>query len=215
VCIALVVTRDGFPLGYEVFDGNRTDVTTVEDIVEEMEDRYGAASRVWVMDRGMVSRDNVEFLKAGKRRYIVGTPRGMLKKFGNVRYLRVIYRRRMRVCRVGIAFSPSGARPTSDASAASRAQIQSSPDQVRDRRRGVARTAALREEEGARASCGLRAGNHVPVRWKPFRTSTLPSHNERGGRSLNRPHAMRRTEAPRRAFGSRGARVTLQLSIVG
>lgn len=81
VCIALVVTRDGFPLGYEVFDGNRTDVTTVEDIVDEMEDRYGAASRVWVMDRGMVSHDNIEFLRAGKRRYIVGTPRAMLKKF--------------------------------------------------------------------------------------------------------------------------------------
>ena len=81
VCIALVVTRDGFPLGYEVFDGNRTDVTTVEEIVEEMEDRYGAASRVWVMDRGMVSQSNVEFLKAGKRRYIIGTPRAMLRKF--------------------------------------------------------------------------------------------------------------------------------------
>jgi transposase len=81
VCIALVVTKEGFPLGYEVFDGNRTDVTTVEDIVEEMEDRYGAASRVWVMDRGMVSQDNIEFLKAGKRRYIVGTPKAMLRKF--------------------------------------------------------------------------------------------------------------------------------------
>jgi hypothetical protein len=50
----------------------------------------------------------------------------------------------------------------------------------------------FREREGARASCGLRAGHRVPVRWKPFRTSTLPSHNERGGRSLNRPHASRK-----------------------
>lgn len=81
VCIALVVTKDGFPLGYEIFGGNRADVTTVEEIVEEMESRYGAASRVWVMDRGMVSQDNIEFLKEGKRRYIVGTPRAMLKKF--------------------------------------------------------------------------------------------------------------------------------------
>jgi len=81
VCIALVVTREGFPLGYEIFDGNRTDVTTVEEIVEEMEDRYGSTSRVWVMDRGMVSQHNIEFLRDGKRRYIVGTPRGMLKKF--------------------------------------------------------------------------------------------------------------------------------------
>jgi hypothetical protein len=81
VCIALVVTKDGFPLGHEVFGGNRTDVTTVEEIVEEMESRYGAASRVWVMDRGMVSQNNIKFLKRGKRRYIVGTPRAMLKKF--------------------------------------------------------------------------------------------------------------------------------------
>src|SRR5271169_4535789 len=52
VCIGLVVTRDGMPLGYEVFAGNRTDVTTVEEIVGTIESRYGQASRVWVMDRG-------------------------------------------------------------------------------------------------------------------------------------------------------------------
>ena len=63
VCIGLVVTREGFPVGYEVFAGNTTDVTTVEDMVEEMESRFGKASRVWVMDRGMVSEDNLEFLR--------------------------------------------------------------------------------------------------------------------------------------------------------
>jgi transposase len=52
VCIALVVTREGIPLGYELFAGNRTDVTTVEEIVETMELRYGMARRIWVMDRG-------------------------------------------------------------------------------------------------------------------------------------------------------------------
>ena len=51
----LVVTRDGFPLGYEVFAGNRSDVTTVEEIVEIIEERYGKANRIWVMDRGMAS----------------------------------------------------------------------------------------------------------------------------------------------------------------
>ena len=59
VCIGLVVTREGFPVGYEVFAGNRTDVTTVEDVVEEMESRFGKAKRVWVMDRGMVSDQTV------------------------------------------------------------------------------------------------------------------------------------------------------------
>ena len=55
VTIALVATEEGLPLFYEVFDGNRTDVTTVEDIVEAMEKQYGKANRIWVMDRGMVS----------------------------------------------------------------------------------------------------------------------------------------------------------------
>ena len=81
VCIGLVVSKCGMPLGYEIFAGNRADVTTVEDIVEKMESHYGKADRIWVMDRGMVSQENIEFLKEGKRRYIVGTPKGMLKKF--------------------------------------------------------------------------------------------------------------------------------------
>src|SRR5258708_5882588 len=81
VNIALVVSRSGLPLGYEVFAGNRSDVTTVEEIVEAMEKQYGKANRIWVMDRGMVSADNVEFLKQGGRRYILGTVKSMLRKF--------------------------------------------------------------------------------------------------------------------------------------
>jgi len=81
VCIALVVSREGLPLGYEVFAGNRTDVTTMEDIVEKIESQYGAAGRIWVMDRGMISQKNLEYLRAGGRRYIVGTPRSQLKRF--------------------------------------------------------------------------------------------------------------------------------------
>lgn len=81
VCIALVVSREGLPLGYEVFAGNRADVTTVEDIVEKIEAQYGAAGRIWVMDRGMVSEENLEYLRAGGRRYIVSTPKSQLKRF--------------------------------------------------------------------------------------------------------------------------------------
>ncbi len=81
VCIGLVVSRCGMPLGYEVFAGNTADVTTVEQIVETMEARYGPSDRIWVMDRGMVSEENIEFLKEGHRRYIVGTPKPMLKQF--------------------------------------------------------------------------------------------------------------------------------------
>jgi len=81
VCIALVVTREGVPLGYEVFAGNRVDVTTVEEIVEAMEGRFGLAQRIWVMDRGMVSEDNLTWLQASGRRYLIGTARGEVKKW--------------------------------------------------------------------------------------------------------------------------------------
>jgi hypothetical protein len=68
VCIGLVVTKCGMPLGHEVFAGNRPDVTTLQEIVETMERRYGRADRIWVGDRGMVSADNIAFLKQGGRR---------------------------------------------------------------------------------------------------------------------------------------------------
>ena len=81
VCIGLVVSKCGMPLGYEVFAGNRTDVTTLQEIIQTMERRYGRADRIWVGDRGMVSADNIAFLKQSGRRYIVGTPKSMLKQF--------------------------------------------------------------------------------------------------------------------------------------
>ena len=81
MCIALVVTREGIPLGYEVFAGNRVDVTTVEEIVEAMEVRFGLAQRIWVMDRGMVSADNLSWLKESGRRYLIGTARGEVRKW--------------------------------------------------------------------------------------------------------------------------------------
>jgi transposase len=81
VCIGLVVTREGMPLGYEVFAGNRTDVTTLEEMVERVEAKYGKASRIWVLDRGMVSEEKLAFLREGQRRYVVGTPRSALKRF--------------------------------------------------------------------------------------------------------------------------------------
>jgi len=80
VNIALVVSREGMPLGYQLFAGNRNDVTTLEEIVERIERLYGRANRIWVLDRGMVSEENLRFLKEAKRRYIVGTPKGLLKR---------------------------------------------------------------------------------------------------------------------------------------
>ena len=97
MCIGLVVTTDGIPLGYEVFAGNRNDVKTLEEIVEAMaegqapsmvrpaltgvEAKYGKANRIWVFDRGIVSEQNLEFLRDRSGQYLVGTPKSQLRKF--------------------------------------------------------------------------------------------------------------------------------------
>jgi transposase len=81
VCIGLVVSREGFPLGYEVFAGNRRDSTTLQEIVKRMEERYGRADRIWAVDRGMIDASNLKWLKERGSRYIVGTPKGELKRF--------------------------------------------------------------------------------------------------------------------------------------
>jgi len=81
VNIALVVTREGMPLGYEIFSGNTTDVTTVQQVVENIEERFGKVNRVWVMDRGMVSAENLAWLSNTQRRYVIGTQRSELKRW--------------------------------------------------------------------------------------------------------------------------------------
>lgn len=81
VCLGLVVTEDGFPLGYEVFAGNTHDSKTVQQMIDIMEKKYGRASRVWVMDRGMVSEANLAYLREHGGQYIVGTPKAMLRQF--------------------------------------------------------------------------------------------------------------------------------------
>ncbi len=81
VCIGLVCTPEGLPLSFEVFAGNRADVTTVEEIITQMEQTYGQAQRVWVMDRGMVSEKNIAFLRQRNARYLVGTPKSQLRNF--------------------------------------------------------------------------------------------------------------------------------------
>src|SRR3972149_4652334 len=81
VCIALVVTREGLPLTYEVFAGNTADVTTVEKVVKSVEAKYGKANRIWVMDRGMASEKNLVFLQKRESQYVMGTAKSLLRKF--------------------------------------------------------------------------------------------------------------------------------------
>lgn len=80
VCIGLVVSPEGLPLAYEIFAGNRNDVTTVQEIITLMEGKYGQAQRIWVMDRGLVSEENIGFLRQRNARYVVGTPKAQLRQ---------------------------------------------------------------------------------------------------------------------------------------
>ncbi|MFN8625317.1 MAG: IS1634 family transposase [Candidatus Binatia bacterium] len=81
VNIALIVTREGIPLGHEVFAGNVADVKTLQQIVETVEGRYGKAQRIWVMDRGLSSQKNVAWLEQEERWYVVATPRSEWKRW--------------------------------------------------------------------------------------------------------------------------------------
>jgi Transposase DDE domain len=82
VVIALIVTPDGFPLGYEVLPGNTADCTTLRDMLRKIEAQYGKANRVWVMDRGIPSEEVLAEMRAASPpvSYLVGTPKGRLSK---------------------------------------------------------------------------------------------------------------------------------------
>jgi transposase len=79
--IALIVNREGFPFSYETFDGNRADVSTMETILRMVERKYGKARRIWVMDRGIVSEENLAAIRQRGGQYLVGTPRRQMKRF--------------------------------------------------------------------------------------------------------------------------------------
>ena len=81
VVLAMVVTPDGFPLYHEVFAGNTRDNVAFPRIVETMEGRFGQAQRIWVLDRGIATEDNLKFLRQRKQSFLVGTPRSRLGEF--------------------------------------------------------------------------------------------------------------------------------------
>jgi transposase len=79
--IALIVNREGFPFSYETFNGNRADVSTMETILRMVERKYGKARRIWVLDRGIVSEENLAAIRKRGGQYLVGTPRSQMKQF--------------------------------------------------------------------------------------------------------------------------------------
>lgn len=80
--IALVVTPDGFPLAYEVLNGNTADCTTLGDFLKKIETTYGKARRVWVMDRGIPTEAILKEMREPERQtfYLVGTPKGRINQ---------------------------------------------------------------------------------------------------------------------------------------
>lgn len=83
VVIALIVTRDGFPLAHETLAGNTRDLATVKHIVNTVEARFGKSQRVWVMDRGMIGEEALAFLSEPGRHYLLSTKRHALNEFQN------------------------------------------------------------------------------------------------------------------------------------
>lgn len=82
VVIALIVTPQGFPLTYEVLAGNTADKTTLKEFLRKIEQQYGKARRIWVMDRGIPTEETLAEMRAGDPpvQYLVGTPKGRLSK---------------------------------------------------------------------------------------------------------------------------------------
>ncbi len=83
VVIALIVTPEGFPLAYEVLAGNTSDKTTLAGFLKKIEEQYGKAQRIWVMDRGIPTEKVLEQMRQAQPpvQYLVGTPRGRLSQF--------------------------------------------------------------------------------------------------------------------------------------
>jgi transposase len=83
VVIALVITPEGFPLAYEVMEGNTADCTTLHGFLEKIESNYGKARRVWVMDRGIPTEKVLEEMRTPDREifYLVGTPRSKVRQY--------------------------------------------------------------------------------------------------------------------------------------
>jgi transposase len=93
VVIALIVTPDGFPLAYEVMDGNTSEQKTLQPFLEQIEKTYGQAQRVWVMDRGIPTEATLAYMRERKISYLVGTPKGRInqheKKWLNLEWQQV------------------------------------------------------------------------------------------------------------------------------
>ena len=79
--LALVVSQEGFPLSYEIFEGHRADVTTLEEILDSVERKHGRLGRVWLFDRGLACEENLALVRQRGACYLVATPKRQLNAF--------------------------------------------------------------------------------------------------------------------------------------
>lgn len=85
VILAVVLTPEGYPIGYEVLPGNTADNTTLSDIRKKVEEQYGPVERIWLMDRGIPTEESLAAMRASQPpvQYLVGVPKGRLTKLEN------------------------------------------------------------------------------------------------------------------------------------
>ena len=73
VLLALVVSEEGLPVGYEVFPGATFEGHTLIPILQQLKQRFDITRVVFVADRGLFNKDNLDALEAAKVEYVVGT----------------------------------------------------------------------------------------------------------------------------------------------
>ena len=71
IVIALVVTGEGFPVTFRVFEGNRLDKTTLHEMVNDLQGRFSIKRCIWVSDAGLLSDKNLKMLEGSGYEYIL------------------------------------------------------------------------------------------------------------------------------------------------
>ena len=79
IVIAMAITTEGYPFYWKVYEGNTPDVTTVEDFADNISKLFGVTDFVFVFDRGMVSRDNIDYIEGKGYRFISAIDRNEIR----------------------------------------------------------------------------------------------------------------------------------------
>ncbi len=72
IMVGVLMTRDGYPVGHEVFPGNLGDIKAFQEQLDKLKREFNLRRVVWVCDRGMISDKNISLLSASGYEYIFG-----------------------------------------------------------------------------------------------------------------------------------------------